>query len=73
MSMHIENNNLAEINQSAYKRLHSTETALLKLTNDIMVELDNKNIVFLNLLDLSAAFDTLDHDILLRLLETHLK
>ncbi len=48
---------------------HSTETALLKVRNDILMEMDNRNIVMLVLLDLSAAFDTIDHKILLNRLE----
>ena len=67
---HIYNNNLHEIFQSAYKANHSTETALLKVTSDILDEIDNKNVCILTLLDLSAAFDTIDHKILVKRLET---
>ena len=51
--------------QSAYKKFHSTETALLRVHNDIMLSVDKGNAVVLVLLDLSAAFDTIDHNILL--------
>ena len=51
--------------QSAYWAGHSTETVLLHIVNDILSALDNDNISVLLLLDLSAAFDTLDHQILL--------
>ena len=62
---HLINNNLEEPFQSAYKRCHSTETALLKVQNDILIAIDNKKCVALLLLDMSAAFDTVDHEILL--------
>lgn len=63
---HIDVNNLSDVLQSAYKRCHSTETALLKLKNDIVSTLDNNQTVVLVSLDLSAAFDTVDHSILLQ-------
>ena len=50
--------------QSAYKSSHSTETALLRVKNDILNELDNGKAVMVVLLDLSSAFDTIDHNIL---------
>ena len=63
-------NDLHEVNQSAYKRQHSTETALLKVQNNIACALDkNKAVVFV-MLDLSAAFDTVDHNQLLSVLES---
>ena len=65
LTSHIVNHSLDEPLQSAYKPGHSTETALLKVTNDILLALDEKRDVFLVLLDLSAAFDTVNHTILL--------
>ena len=52
-----QENRLEEPLQSAYKHSHSTQTALLKVFNDIL-KMDEKELVFLTLLDLSAAFDT---------------
>jgi hypothetical protein len=55
--------------QSAYRKNHSTETALLKIHSDICSCVDSSKVVLLGLLDLSAAFDTVDHTILLKRLE----
>ena len=65
---HLTRNNL-ETNQSAYKRKHSTETALLKLNSDILSASDSGQLSILTLLDLSAVFDTIDHAVLLRRLK----
>ena len=62
-------NNLNEPLQSAYRPNHSTEAAVLKVVNDIFLELDKGNVVLMALLDLSAAFDTVDHTILLERLQ----
>jgi hypothetical protein len=64
MEEHFTNNNLHDNNQSAYKKYHSTETLLLKIHNDIITSLDQGKIIMLVMLDLSAAFDTIDHKIL---------
>ena len=56
--------------QSAYRRFHSTEIAVLKVLADILHALDNGDVAVFTLLDLSAAFDTIDHAILLQRLET---
>ena len=66
---HTRENNLEEPLQSAYKQSHSTETALLKVHNDILRGIDEQKVCMLVLLDLSAAFDTVDHEILLSRLE----
>ena len=65
LSNHIARNGLQVCFQSAYRQHHSTETALLRIVNDLLQVIDKGKSTILTLLDLSAAFDTLDHDILL--------
>ena len=62
---HLSDHDLREVFQSAYVANHSTETALVRVHNDICRMVDDHGAVMLLLLDLSAAFDTIDHDILL--------
>ncbi len=64
-------NKLLDPLQSAYKAGHSTETALLKVQNDILIDIDDKKVSLLVMLDLSAAFDTIDHEVLLNRLMLH--
>ena len=70
LNRHMKSNNLWEKMQSAYKEGHSTETALIKIHNDIALEIDGNKSVILVLLDLSAAFDTVNHEMLLNRLKT---
>ena len=51
--------------QSAYRKFHSVETALIRIQNDLLLAADKKKLSALVLLDLSAAFDTVDHKILI--------
>ena len=51
--------------QPAYRLGHSTETALLKMHNELLMNMDAQRVTLLVLLDLSAAFDTVDHEVLL--------
>uniref|UniRef100_A0A8C6LSV9 Reverse transcriptase domain-containing protein n=1 Tax=Nothobranchius furzeri TaxID=105023 RepID=A0A8C6LSV9_NOTFU len=60
---------ILETLQSGFKMLHSTETALIKVFNDIILATDGGSPVLLVLLDLTAAFDTVEHEVLLHLLE----
>jgi hypothetical protein len=60
-----EMNNLTETFQSAYSPFPSTETALLRVQSDLLMSVDTTGAAVLVLLDLSAAFDTIDHNILL--------
>ena len=62
---HLHISDLGETYQSAYKRNHSTEMAFIRVHNEIAMAIDQHNSVILVLLDLSAAFDTVDHRILL--------
>ena len=62
---YINKNNLNATFQSAYKQYHSAETPLIHVHNDILTAIDNRRTVILLLLDLSAAFDTVYHNILL--------
>ena len=57
LQKYLEANQLNEPLQSAYKPLHSCETALVRVQNDILVAIDKRHCVILLLLDLSAAFD----------------
>jgi len=52
--------------QSAYRKGHSTETALLEVLDGVYTAADNKQVTVLIGLDMSAAFDTVDHEILLQ-------
>ena len=68
---HLQDNGIMEKLQSAYKAKHSTETALLIVYNDVMLCtcIDQGKGCILVLLDLSAAFDTVDHTVLFNILE----
>ena len=61
LQAHIKNNHLSNPLQSAYRKHHSTESALLKVHIAIIISMDKGEVTALTLLDLSAAFDTIDH------------
>ena len=65
---HLTTNKLYPKAQSAYREFHSTETALLRVKNDTLLNMNQQRVTLLVLLDLSAAFDTVDHTILLNCL-----
>ena len=54
---YLQENNLMPVEQSAYRRNHSTETALLRVISDLLNSMDKQEVTLLGLLDLSAAFD----------------
>ena len=62
--------NLYSTFQSAYRHGHSTETALLKVVNDLFLSLNTGNISALAMLVFSSAFDTIDHSIIVDRLHT---
>jgi len=66
---YLKDNNLLPDRQSAYRAPHSTETAVLRVLSDILLALDSGDIAVLTLLDLSAAFDSVDHATLLQRLQ----
>ena len=65
-------NGLHDFLQSSYNKYHSTETALTCIHDDILRAVDEKQCVILLLLDLSAAFDTIDHAMLLSRLQKYI-
>ena len=71
---HMCRNRLHEPRQAAYacKRFHISETNLLKIHNDILWAMERKDITILVLLDISAAFDVIDHDVLFSHMEGQL-
>ena len=68
---HLDKNGLYKVFQSAYRQLHSSETSLLRVQNDILQAVDSRGGAILVLLDLSAAFGTIDHEKLIRTLDTY--
>lgn len=65
LTEYLQRHNLLPEQQSAYRPCHSTETAMLKVLGDAYVAADSGQVTLLGLLDLSAAFDTVDHGILI--------
>ena len=68
---HLKNNDIVDNFQSAYKAGHSNETALLRVYNYIVTTIGRDDGDMLILLDLLAAFDTIDHDNLFCILEKY--
>ena len=70
---YLENYELLDVQQSAYRAGHSTETCLIKTFSDILLQLNSNKKQLILGLDLSAAFDTMDHDIFGWVLENRFK
>jgi len=70
LTVHLEKHNLLTRFQSDFRRCHSTEIAVVRIANIILSSNDSGTVTALVLLDLSAACDTIDHEILLSRLET---
>ena len=66
---HCTRHGLHADHQSAYKRGHSCETALVKIVNDLLWAFEHQEVTAFVAIDLSAAFDTVDHDVLLKVLQ----
>ena len=64
-------NNLLYSRQSGFRRMYSTETALIKLVDELLFGLDNNHVCGMVLVDYRKAFDTVDHKLLLRKLELY--
>ena len=68
LNEHLETNHLNIANQSGYRKYYSTETLLVKIVDDLLIAFDENKATVVMMLDLSAAFDTVDHGKLLNIL-----
>ena len=66
---HLDHNNLNAAHQSAYRPHHSCETAIMKILDDVLTKFNSESFIVMTFLDFSAAFDTVDHTILINKLE----
>src|SRR6188768_3258800 len=70
MLRYLDKDNLRQTFQSDFRKGHSTETLLVRLLSDIYGAIDRSQVILLALFAVSTAFDTVDHDIILRRLST---
>jgi hypothetical protein len=66
MESHFEMNSLLDDNQHVYRRFHSCETELIIVFDVVYTAMDCGNITILVLMNMSAAFDTVNHQLLLQ-------
>ena len=71
LNNHCKENDLMPSYQSAYREYHSCKTALVRLTNDLLWNMEMQWVMALVAIDLSAAFDTVGHTVLLKVLQQH--
>ena len=69
LDIHLEANSLLDDSQSAYRQHHSTETLLREVVDETLIGFDKNSATVMILLDMSAAFDTVDLQKLLKILE----
>ena len=69
--MHVRDNNLLYELQSAFRSGHSTETALIRLTDQMLTNMDNDELTGLVFIDFRKAFDVIDHQRLLKKLSIY--
>ena len=69
LNEYLTSNSMLPRSQSAYRKKHSTETAMLRVLSDFLSAADGRKVTLLGLLDMSAAFDCVDHAILLHRLQ----
>lgn len=69
LNVHLDDNNLFCSAQSGYRKDHSCETLLIRMSDDLIKRISDNQTTMIILLDLSAAFDTIDHEILLQKLQ----
>ena len=67
----LNENNLIYTRQSGFRRRHSTETALIKIVDELLLNLDNDRVSGIVVIDYRKAFDMIDHDLLIKKLETY--
>ena len=72
LNKHMDDNNLHSEHQHGYRKGHSTETLLVNIVNDLLLACDEQKPTILMLLDLSAAFDTVDQAKLLEILHNEI-